>query len=80
MTTLEIAPVIEQHEDEETHDDHDGKFCHLYVDAKVTMCGLPPSQDPHKKKHKHRIFWSPGQMSCPVCGMPVCVDCLLAAS
>lgn len=86
MTTIELEPVERTEHSE--NDDEEHRVCHLYRSDFLaypsnTMCGIPASQDWHAKGHSELgpgPIWEKGQMSCPVCGAPVCMDCLLAAS
>lgn len=86
MATVELPYTREdigEREDEQEHDDH--KFCHLYEDYlfatdDTTVCGIPEGQDWHSKAHAPSNVWEKGQMSCPDCGVPICMDCLLKCS
>jgi len=85
VTTVEAEPI--EHTEHEEHNDEEHRVCHLYrstffKQAETTMCGIPPTQDWHAHAHQEQAshIWEKGQMSCPLCGAPICVDCLLAAS
>lgn len=80
--TLDVPD--EQHEDE-----HEYREAHLYDHStpgyaerpKVTMCGLPAHLDEHGSLHPGCFGeWRKGSTSCSICGVPLCMDCLLIAS
>lgn len=78
MTTVELEPDIDETVDSEEHTPHE--FCHLYVRRGIAMCGLPHDRDPHRRTHGNtRIYWEKGMTACPICGMAICLECLLAA-
>ena len=80
MTTIELqdAPT-ERVEDEE----EPPKFLHLVDDDDRTICGHPRSYDDVPEIHRAHPYrsWYPGDpLSCPSCGLPICLDCILASS
>lgn len=78
MSVIELEPTIDEEIDQEQ--DHDDVHeCHLYLDGWTTLCGLPSSQDWHAGRHTPKR-WHKGLTSCPDCGAPICVECLLVAS
>lgn len=88
MATVELPYTREEigeREDEQHDDEHEHKFCHLYIGtiffmSDITVCGIPYRQDWHVRIHAPGKDWEKGEMSCPVCGAPICMDCLLAVS
>ena len=85
MTTVEAEPI--EHTEHEEHNDEEQRICHLYKSQifdlpKVTVCGMPIEKDWHSHAHPDRNphIWEKGQMACPICGAPVCMDCLLKVS
>lgn len=80
MTTIELAPTIDEQANRAPDDRDDHRECHLYLRRDKSMCGLPKSRDTHSHAHGKQIDWLPGMLSCPECGIPICVDCLLAAN
>lgn len=87
MTMVETpVPVgdIEIQDEEEHHDDE--QVCHLYYGGLLyvghTMCGINRKDDPHANIHRGKdgLLEFTGQHACPACGMPLCMDCMLAAS
>lgn len=82
MTTIELEPVIDEDlGDEERHHDDD-RVAHLYrpgAVAWVTACGAPYNEEWHRGRHGP-LPWQPGLFSCPECGVPLCMDCILTVS
>lgn len=80
---LQEAPAVRVVEDEQGEHDHDSKECHIYRNPlyDLAYCGLPSAKDMHRGCGKGDVIpWKKGMTACPVCGMPLCVNCLLAAS
>ena len=75
MTTL-LEPTIEQMDDV----DNDDVVGHLYHSGiRVAFCGISSAQDNHHPRHPS-VPWAKGMFSCPTCGAPICMDCILKAS
>lgn len=73
MTTVELEPIINGSEDEY-------RIIHLYrVLAAEPACGAEATDDWHKGIHGDPIGWRRGILSCPMCGAPICMDCVLGA-
>jgi hypothetical protein len=86
-TTVELERGVLEVPSEEVFDDDAPIEAHLYLHDSLlgtqsrAMCGLSKERDLHDAHRTHRVAtWEPGMTSCPVCGAPLCVDCLLAAS
>ena len=87
MTTVELEPGTIETVDDELSDDEEHRFCHLYQSggllaliAPRAVCGIPLAQDWHNNTLHHSVPWEKGMMSCPKCGAPICMDCLLKVS
>lgn len=87
MTVIEQEPVTHEGTGENTdsRDEEDERPpVHLYMHTLLNnilpraMCGLPASLDWHSQMHD--TVWSKGMFNCPVCGAPICMDCVLQAS
>lgn len=80
MAIIELERITDEGMGEEQHHEDDPKICHLYhATERITHCGIPAEKDKHGMSH-WSAPWFKGMMSCPVCGVPVCMDCLLIAS
>lgn len=80
MTTIELDPTIHDTPDNQDSNDDEDVTAHLYWrQTGQIVCGIPPEHDQHHLAHQP-AQWKSGMMSCPVCGAPVCMDCLLAVS
>lgn len=86
MATIELEPTVRDWVGDDTDRADNRDPAHLYyvglLDATTTICGLPSSKDPHNRKHHPSVKcdWEKGMMSCPKCGWPLCMDCLLAVT
>jgi hypothetical protein len=76
---------------EEVVEEEPPKECHLYqfnwkdflkgiTFTPLALCGFPESEDWHARVHIGGTCWEPGMTSCPDCGVPLCMDCLLIAN
>lgn len=79
MATIELEKGTGEEVGSEHNEDDDDKLCHLYLNMKVSLCGLPTAQDQHACTHPP-VRWEKGMMACPVCGTPICLDCILICS
>lgn len=79
MTTIE-APVIEEIDETLDFDDEPPLEVHIYNFSSMlkgeAICGLPMTEDRHKGRHGAKMY--EGETACAVCGVPVCLNCMLA--
>jgi len=85
-TVLEPGTIIvpENEEDNRPVD----KFGHLYesewmnlflqIPPTIALCGVRSADDPHVHSESNR-GWEPGMTHCKLCGIPICLECLLIA-
>lgn len=79
MAITEIEQVPEGGVGEQGYEDDEQKIIHLYDVFSETACGAPRN-DWHDFLHGQRVRWEKGMLSCPVCGAPICMECILRAS
>jgi len=77
VTTIELKPITYEGVDERD-DANEQRVVHLYSVFWVgaAACGYLGT-DWHIGIHGKPIGWKRGMLSCPKCGAPICMDCLL---
>lgn len=81
MTTVELEIGISELVEIEEEEEHDERLAHLYADGElVALCGASHTEDAHYPEKHEATTWEQGMLSCPKCGIPLCMNCVLAAS
>lgn len=93
MTVIELEPITHEGLDFVFQEDEHRapRPVHLYMHtilgmvAQRALCGTHASHDWHSQSHfeeakRGMLSWDRGMLSCPICGAPICMDCLLQVS
>lgn len=78
MATIELEPVVDDTVENDNHDEQRIIHLHWFNDPK-TACGAARNEW-HRGIHSQTIRWKRGMLACPVCNIPICLDCVLVAS